>query len=179
MNPHYDYTGKPIRSRQEPEKETTGSVTINFPPETKAAPTESFPSKAPWVSVIVTVIALLVAAAVWASTEHLNIKDWAAEKNYDTKKEVLELVEKQYVPKSEFSEIRVEQQHLVKDMEVVKSKLDDLHGLFVRGERPKGYGKANTREARDSDDWDTDGSFASATCSEEPVASTGSAGSIK
>ena len=95
------------------------------------------------IALIVTIIGMTAAAVVWAAREHDGIKDWTAERDYATKNEVVEIVEKHYVPTEDFVEVRTKQEYIQKKVDDIDEKVDEMHMLLIGGERPKGYESRN------------------------------------
>lgn len=89
-----------------------------------------------WIDVavvILTLISMLVGAAVWASNQHIDLKEWTAEQDYVTQNELKEVIKEQYVPRHEFAIVREklenhEDNHLqlIKTLDKLSEKIDNL-----------------------------------------------------
>ena len=100
-----------------------------------------------FAALIITVIGITAAAVAWAAHEHDYIKEWTAERDYATKKEVVDIVEKHYVSAEDFVEVKVEQKHIKEKVDKIDYKVDEMHKLLIRGERPRRHDR--THERRD------------------------------
>jgi septal ring factor EnvC (AmiA/AmiB activator) len=85
---------------------------------------------AKWIVIVLTSMSLVVAAVVWAGTEHSDIKTWTAEQDYATKQDLEETVEKRYVPKEDFARVEQSLSDQKEDIEEVKEKLDKIYDLL-------------------------------------------------
>jgi len=83
-----------------------------------------------WIQLIVLVLSLvtiIVGAAIWATSAHAEIKDWTIDKTSATTKEVKEDIKEYYVQKREFIEVKIildehKKQH--NRLETMLSKMD-------------------------------------------------------
>ena len=78
------------------------------------------------VAVILTIIAMSVGAALWASNAHASIKDWTAEQDFVTKTELREVIKEQYVPRHEFVVVREKLDNTEEKLDTVQKTLDKL-----------------------------------------------------
>lgn len=85
-----------------------------------------------WIAIILTVLSLTIAAVVWASTEHADIKTWTAEQDYVTKQELSKSFEKQYVPKEDFSRVEQSISDQKEDIKEIKNKVDKIFEMIHR-----------------------------------------------
>lgn len=86
---------------------------------------------AKWVAIILTVIGMVVAAVGWAANEHLSIKDFAMDQSINAKREAMEISKDYFVPKEEFSEVRARQEYLIREVDKMGSKINDIHNLLI------------------------------------------------
>lgn len=80
-------------------------------------------------------LSLIGGAAVWASGEHKNIRDWTAEQDFVTKTELKEIIKEQYVPRHEFVVVvekleqnKKEHEEIIKYLDKLDKKLDKIQG---------------------------------------------------
>jgi hypothetical protein len=120
-----------------PDDDITGlqDIDANALPRTDP-PTKRTTSRAKFLGIILPVIGLVAAAVAWAASEHDTIKDWTVEKDYATKKEVMDIVEKHYVTSEDFVEVKTEQKHIKEKVDKIDKKTDEMHDLLIRGQRP-------------------------------------------
>jgi len=88
---------------------------------------KSQPDWAKWIGILITILSLTVAAVVWASTEHSDIRSWTADQDYVTKQELEKTFEKQYVPKEDFSRV---EQSVIDQKEDIKEIKDKVEKIF-------------------------------------------------
>ena len=90
------------------------------------------PDWSKWIVIVLTILSLSVAAAVWASSEHGSIKSWTAEQDYVTKQEVVQSVEKRYVPKENFSRVEQSISDQKEDIKEIKDKVDKIFEMLYK-----------------------------------------------
>ena len=72
-----------------------------------------------FIAIVLTMVGMVVGAAIYTTNADAEIKDWTVEQDFVTKEELKEIIKEQYVPKHEFA--------------VVKSELKNLNDkLFFR-----------------------------------------------
>lgn len=86
-----------------------------------------------WAGILLTALSLLVAAAVWASSEHMTIREWTADQDYVTKQELSHSFEKQYVPKADFSRVDQSLCDQKEDIRDIKIKVDKIFEIIHKG----------------------------------------------
>ena len=133
-----------------PRRDMTGSTPLSdsrplFVTDVHEAETAPKNGRAPLVALIVTIIGMTAAAVVWAAREHDSIKDWTAGRDYATKQEVVEIVEKHYVPTDQFIEVKTKQTAIKEKVDDIDEKVNEIHDLLIRGERPKTNGRDESR----------------------------------
>lgn len=89
-------------------------------------------SRAGWAAVLLTAIGMLVAGIVWSADRDDGVKDWAAEKDYEMKKEVLELSDSKYGKKEDMVRIEERVKNTAEDVVEIKGKIDDMHDLLTK-----------------------------------------------
>ena len=82
-----------------------------------------------WMTVVLTIIGLTVAAAVWASNQHADIRTWTADQDYVTKQELERTIEKRYVPKEDFAKVQQCMEGQKEDITDIKNKVDKIFEL--------------------------------------------------
>ena len=94
------------------------------------------------IAMLLTVVAMAVGAALWASNAHADIKEWTTEQDFVTQKELKEIIKEQYVKKEDFVIVKEklennEKQHveLQKTLDKLSEKLDIIRGEQIRGRR--------------------------------------------
>lgn len=85
-----------------------------------------------FIPIILTIITITVGAAIWASTEHSDIKAWTLDQDNATKSEIKESSEKRFVPKEDFSRIDENMKRQKEDIKEIKDKLDKLLEMLLR-----------------------------------------------
>ena len=90
-------------------------------------------SKARTIAIIITLVGMAAGAAVWASGEHMAIKDWTAEQDYTTKKEVQSIVKAQYVPREDFVELKTDVKYMKKQLQETDDKVSEIHNFIMEG----------------------------------------------
>lgn len=78
------------------------------------------------VAMIFTIIAMCVGAALWASDAHADLKDWTAEQDFVTKKELIEVIKEQYVPRYEFVVVKEKLENTEEKLDHLQLTLDKL-----------------------------------------------------
>jgi len=103
----------------------------------KKAPSSSqsflYVNHAKWMAIVLTMIGMVAAALVWASDEHLSIKDFAAEKAIEARREATEQARDRCSTKERVSRIETCQEILVKKIDVIESQVNDIHKLLIKG----------------------------------------------
>lgn len=79
-----------------------------------------------WIGIFATVISLTVGTVAWAYTQTGTLKDWTAEQNYATKKEISDMIDKYYVPKADFTRMEQKLNTNSETLKEIKAKLDRL-----------------------------------------------------
>jgi len=83
-----------------------------------------------WITIILTVLSFTVAAVVWASSEHSNIKDWTTQQDYVTNQVLSDSFEKHFVPKADFSRIEQNMIDQKEDIGEIKTKVDKIFEII-------------------------------------------------
>jgi len=91
---------------------------------------KSQPDWPKWIGLILTILSLTVAAVVWASSEHSDIRAWTADQDYVTKQELQKSFEKQYVPKEDFSRLDQSLCDQKEDIKEIKDKVDKIFEII-------------------------------------------------
>ena len=79
-----------------------------------------------WLGVIFTVISLTIAAVVWASTEHDDLKTWTSEQQHVIKQELKQDSKDMFVPKEDFSRVEQCLEDQKEDIRDIKNKVDKI-----------------------------------------------------
>ena len=77
-----------------------------------------------YLATLLGIIGIVVAATVWATTEHSNIKDWTAEQDFVTKTQVTDIMKEQYVPLKEYMVVKTKLDNLCEVTKRIEMKLD-------------------------------------------------------
>jgi septal ring factor EnvC (AmiA/AmiB activator) len=85
------------------------------------------------VAIVLTVLSMMVGAVVWASSQHIELKEWTAEQDFVTQNELKEVIKEQYVPRHEFAIVgqkleNYEDNHkqIIKTLDKLSEKIDNL-----------------------------------------------------
>jgi hypothetical protein len=79
-----------------------------------------------YISIFLTIVALTVGMAIWATNSHAEIKDWTANQNFVTKQELRSVMKEQYVPLHEFTKVKQSLEDHGKDLDKIEKKLDNV-----------------------------------------------------
>lgn len=78
------------------------------------------------VAMILTIVAMSVGAALWASNAHANLKDWTSEQDFVTQRELKEIIREQYVPRYEFVVVKEKLDNTEEKLDTLQKTLDKL-----------------------------------------------------
>jgi hypothetical protein len=79
---------------------------------------------AKYISIFLTVLGLAVGAIWYMSNAHAEIKNWTLEQDSVRTEQVVENIEKHYVPKEDFIELKTDIKHIKKTLDKMERKLD-------------------------------------------------------
>ena len=124
------------------EKEEVSQLVETHNASTYTPPQDPISGWKQTIVIVLTVIAMAVGAALWASNAHAEIKDWTAEQDFVTKSELKEVIKEQYVPRYEFVIVKEklenhEKQHLLlqKTLDKIEEKMDKITEGQSKGRR--------------------------------------------
>ena len=76
---------------------------------------------------------MAIGAALWAANSHADLKEWASGQDYVTRTELKEIMDKQYVPKTDFirletklEEAQNSNKRILESLEELKHKVDSM-----------------------------------------------------
>ena len=96
-------------------------------------------NRAAWTGVLLTALAMIAGAAVWAAGEHKDIRGWTAEQDYVTKTELKLVIKEQYVSqkdyKEDFTRLDERQQAIREDVSEIKDLISDVHKALYGSKR--------------------------------------------
>lgn len=97
------------------------------------------------VGIMLTLISLLVGAAIWATTAHADIKDWTAEQDYVTRKQLTDAFKESYVKREEFAKVETNLENLCEKHEALINTLDKMNNKLDNLRDNIGSNKYNPR----------------------------------
>lgn len=126
---------QPVPQNPPPSPDQTGQVALPHDPVDRNTPTSIAVERAisrrfsewpKYISLLLTVIALVVGMAIWATNSHAEIKDWTAEQDFVTKTELRSVMKEQYVPLHEFTKVKQSLDDTKAQLEKMDDKLDKV-----------------------------------------------------
>lgn len=79
-----------------------------------------------WLATLLTVIGFAVAAVLWATNAHSELKDWTVERDFVTKEEIVETVGERCAPLSEYIKLRTQLDYLIESSKKIEKRLDNI-----------------------------------------------------
>ena len=88
-----------------------------------------------WVATLLTIIGFAIAAVLWATNAHSELKEWTAEQDFVTKQELKEVMEDRYVPLSEYVELRTRLENLCENSAKIDERLERIEAKINKRSR--------------------------------------------
>lgn len=78
------------------------------------------------IPIFLLLISMLIGATIWASNQHIEIKEWTSKQDYVTKTQLSEVMKEQYVRKHEFAIVEQKLDNQDKNQERMMKAIDKL-----------------------------------------------------
>lgn len=82
---------------------------------------------AKFILTILTIVGLAIGCAIWATSAHAEIKDWASTQDFVTRSELKEIMKEQYVPMTKFVKVETQLERAIKDNQRILESLHEVN----------------------------------------------------
>jgi hypothetical protein len=78
-----------------------------------------------YIGIIITIVGMMIGATLYISNSHADIKSWTLDQDSVKTEQLMKGIEKHYVPKSDFIEVKTDLKHMKSLLERIERKLDN------------------------------------------------------